>query len=150
MLSPTLLETLRVWWRAERPRHWLFPGDTRRQHLTHDAVEQACRKARTRAGLTKPVTPHSLRRLYASLRFALDDDPVYVANQLGHTEPRFSMKVYASAVRRRERLIGMALREFDAALEWAAMGSGELDSVDSEPSADGGQSPETTQQSLFR
>lgn len=68
------------------------------------------------------VTPHSLRRLYASLRFALGDDPVYVAAQLGHTDPGFSMKIYASAVRRRERLIGAALREFDAALEWAAMG----------------------------
>jgi len=100
--------------------------------------------------IDEAVTPHSLRRLYASLRFALGDDPVYVANQLGHTEPGFSMKVYASAVRRRARLTGVALREFDAALEWAALGSGEPDSVDSEPDADGGQSPETAQQSLFR
>ena len=100
--------------------------------------------------IDEAVTPHSLRRLYASLRFALDDDPVYVANQLGHTEPRFSMKVYASAVRRRSRLTGVALREFDAALEWAALGSGEPDSVDPEPDADGGQSPETAQQRLFR
>ena len=100
--------------------------------------------------IDEAVTPHSLRRLYASLRFALGDDPVYVANQLGHTEPGFSMKVYASAVRRRERLIGVALREFDAALEWAAMGSGEPVSVESEPSADDSQSPETAQQSLFR
>jgi integrase len=95
------------------------------------------------------VTPHSLRRLYASLRFALGDDPVYVAAQLGHTEPGFSMKVYASAVRRRERLVGAALREFDAALEWAAMGSGEPASAESEPLVSDGQSPETTQQSLF-
>jgi integrase len=95
------------------------------------------------------ATPHSLRRLYASLRFALGDDPVYVAAQLGHTEPGFSMKVYASAVRRRERLIGAALREFDAALDWAAMGSGEPVSVKSEPSASDEQSPETAQQSLF-
>ena len=79
------------------------------------------------------ATPHSLRRLYASLRFALGDDPVYVAAQLGHTEPGFSMKVYASAVRRRERLIGVALREFDAALDWAAVGSGEPDLADLEP-----------------
>jgi len=100
--------------------------------------------------IDEAVTPHSLRRLYASLRFALGDDPVYVANQLGHTEPGFSMKVYASAVRRRERLIGVALREFDAALEWAALGSGEPVSVDSESSADGKQSLETAQQSLFR
>jgi integrase len=100
--------------------------------------------------IDEAVTPHSLRRLYASLRFALGDDPVYVANQLGHTEPGFSMKVYASAVRRRERLIGVALREFDAALEWAAMGSGEPVSVESEPNADDSQTLETAQQSLFR
>lgn len=99
--------------------------------------------------IDEAVTPHSLRRLYASLRFALGDDPVYVAAQLGHTEPGFSMKVYASAVRRRERLIGAALREFDAALDWAAMGSGEPIHADSEPNASDGQSPETAQQSLF-
>jgi integrase/recombinase XerD len=27
MLSPTLLEILRTWWRVNKPRHWLFPGD---------------------------------------------------------------------------------------------------------------------------
>lgn len=99
--------------------------------------------------IDEAVTPHSLRRLYASLRFALGDDPVYVAAQIGHTEPGFSMRVYASAVRRRERLIGAALREFDAALDWAAMGSGGRIETDLEPNADGGQSPETAQQSLF-
>lgn len=99
--------------------------------------------------IDEAVTPHSLRRLYASLRFALGDDPVYVAAQLGHTEPSFSMKVYASAVRRRERLIGAALREFDAALEWAAMGSGGRIETEIEPNANDGQSPGTAQQSLF-
>lgn len=32
------------------------------------------------------------------------------------------MATYAKAVRRRERLSGAALREFDKALEWAEMG----------------------------
>lgn len=68
------------------------------------------------------ATPHSLRRLFASLRFALGDDPVYVAQQLGHTDPTFSIQVYARALRRRERLTGAALGEFDAALTWAARG----------------------------
>lgn len=36
--------------------------------------------------LSEDVTPHSLRRPFASMRFALGDDPVYVAAQLGHTE----------------------------------------------------------------
>lgn len=100
--------------------------------------------------IDEAATPHSLRRLYASLRFALGDDPVYVAAQLGHTEPGFSMRVYASAVRRRERLVGAALREFDAALDWAAVGSGESFSADSEPDASDGRTPGTAQQSLFR
>lgn len=136
----------------------LFPNrNGQRQSVSNveRRMKTAIRRANTRLAalgirpIDEAVTPHSLRRLYASLRFALNDDPVYVAAQLGHTEPGFSMKVYASAVRRRERLIGVALREFDAALDWAAMGSGEPALVDSEPSASDGQPPETAQQSLF-
>ena len=100
--------------------------------------------------ISEAVTPHSLRRLYASLRFALRDDPVYVAQQLGHTEPGFSMKVYATAVRRRERLTGPALREFDRALHWAALGSQEPTDVDQEPSATDAQPPEWLEQAANR
>jgi hypothetical protein len=62
------------------------------------------------------------KRLTPFGRFALGDDPVYVAEQMGHEDGAFSMRVYARAVRRRERLTGAALREFDRALEWAEMG----------------------------
>jgi integrase len=72
--------------------------------------------------ISDAVTPHSLRRLYSSLRFALRDDLVYVAEQMGHEDGAFSMRVYARAVRRCERLTGAALREFDRALQWAEMG----------------------------
>jgi integrase len=79
------------------------------------------------APISQRVSPHSLRRTYASLRFACGDDPVYVAEQGGWADPIFPMKVYARAVRRRDRLSGEHLRAFDAALDWAAMGSGETD-----------------------
>lgn len=69
------------------------------------------------------VSPHSLRRTYASLRAALRDDPVYIAEQLGHEEASFSMSVYAKGVKRRERLVGNYLTEFDRACEWAQMGT---------------------------
>lgn len=144
---------------ARREEGAIFPNrNGQRQSVSN--VERRMKTAIRRANLRldrlgirpidEAVTPHSLRRLYASLRFALGDDPVYVAAQLGHTEPGFSMKVYASAVRRRERLIGAALREFDAALEWAAMGSGGRIETNIEPNASGEQSPELAQQSLFR
>lgn len=65
MLSPKLLEILRHWWRTERPRPWLFPGDIPSRHISKDAVDQACRKARQRSGIPKPITPHSLRHAFA-------------------------------------------------------------------------------------
>jgi integrase len=37
------------------------------------------------------VTPHSLRRTYASLRAAMRDDPVYIAEQFGHNDARFTI-----------------------------------------------------------
>jgi integrase len=77
------------------------------------------------AAISERVSPHSLRRTYASLRFACGDDPVYVAEQGGWADPSFPIKVYAKAVRRRDRLSGAHREAFDAALQWAAMGSGE-------------------------
>jgi integrase len=82
--------------------------------------------------LSERVTPHSLRRTYASLRFAKGDDSVQVAEQLGHTDGAFSQSVYAKAVKRRQRLKGNYLAEFDRALEWADMG-GAADPRDGEP-----------------
>jgi integrase/recombinase XerD len=45
MLSPKLLEILRDWWRVEKSKDWIFPGDIPGQHISTDAVEQACQKA---------------------------------------------------------------------------------------------------------
>ena len=60
MLSPKLLEILRAWWRVEKPKPWLFPGDVPGQHISKDAVEQACQKARRRCSIPKPTTPAQL------------------------------------------------------------------------------------------
>lgn len=65
------------------------------------------------------VTPHSLRRSYASIRVALGDDLSYVSEQMGHTTPRFTLAVYSRAVKRRSKLSGAHLAEFDRALAWA-------------------------------
>ncbi len=65
MLSPKLLEILRNYWKVRRPEAWLFPGDRPDQPITRDAVGQASAKAHDRSGLSKPVTPHSLRHAFA-------------------------------------------------------------------------------------
>lgn len=65
MLSPTLLEILRTWWRTSKPRHWLFPGDIPGHHISKDAAELACQKGRRLSGNRKPIAPHSLRHVFA-------------------------------------------------------------------------------------
>jgi integrase/recombinase XerD len=55
MLSPMLLEILRNYWKAARPKEWLFPGVPDDRPITKDAVQAACQKARRLSGLSKPV-----------------------------------------------------------------------------------------------
>src|ERR1017187_350429 len=65
MLSPKLLEILRHWWRAAKPKPWLFPGDIPGGHIQREAVELMCQKAQRRCGIAKPITPHSMRHAFA-------------------------------------------------------------------------------------
>lgn len=84
MLSPKLLEILREWWRVERPRHWLFPGDRPGQPITRFAVEQACQQARRLSGIPKPITPHSLRHAFAVHLLESGTDVRRIQLLLGH------------------------------------------------------------------
>jgi hypothetical protein len=131
-------------WRARSPRtHQGDPVFVTRARNGHNArqtarnVQARLRKAVKLANekLTEQgiepmgkITPHSLRRTYASLRAALRDDPIYIAEQLGHRDARFTFRVYQRAAKRRAKLSGRYLEAFDAALQWALTGT----SADSE------------------
>lgn len=65
-LSVELLQRLREYWRAARPPLWLFPGRDPQQPLTSNTLWQACKTAARDAGLTKDITPHTLRHSFAS------------------------------------------------------------------------------------
>ena len=84
MLSQKLREILRDWWRVEKPGHWLFPGDIDGRHITRDAVELACQKARLRFPVRKPVTPHSLRHAFAVHMLEAGTDVRTIQLLLGH------------------------------------------------------------------
>jgi len=70
LLSPKLLETLREYWRWMKPRTYLFPGTVKNWRadvpITPKVVWNAVVEARTRAGIQKHVTPHTLRHSFAT------------------------------------------------------------------------------------
>ena len=69
-LSPTLLETLREYWRWMRPKTWLFPGTIHNwradKPITPKVVWNACQVAAHRASIEKHVYAHLLRHSYAT------------------------------------------------------------------------------------
>src|ERR1700731_1439016 len=69
-LSPTLLETLREYWRWRKPKLYMFPTRTRglpmEEPISDKTVWIACSEAARRAGINKRVTPHTLRHSWAT------------------------------------------------------------------------------------
>ena len=61
MLSPRLLELLREWWHAARPQVWLFPGQNPINPITPRQLNRAVTAAKDLAGISKRVSPHTLR-----------------------------------------------------------------------------------------
>jgi integrase/recombinase XerD len=86
MLSPKLLETLRLYWRRSRPRgRYLFPGIFPTAPITPSAVQLVLRKAVAAAGLTKRVTCHSLRHGFATHLLEAGEDIRTIQKLLGHS-----------------------------------------------------------------
>jgi integrase/recombinase XerD len=85
MLWPRLLNILRDYWKTTRPKEWLFPGDRPGEPITTSAVEFACREARARSGLTRPITPHSLRHAFAVHLLESGTDLRTIQLLLGHS-----------------------------------------------------------------
>jgi len=67
MLSPVLLERLRVWWRVARAQGkmlnggWMFPGQNPVRHLSARQLNRAIHAAADEAGIEKRISMHSLR-----------------------------------------------------------------------------------------
>ena len=87
-LSPALLETLREYWRWRKPKLYLFPTRTlgRRldQSISDKTVWIACSEAARRAGISKRVTPHTLRHSWATHLLEAGTDLRTIQVLLGH------------------------------------------------------------------
>lgn len=90
MLSPVLLERLRVWWRVARAQGkmldggWLFPGQNPIWHLSARQLNRAIHTAADEAGIEKRISMHSLRHAFATHLLEQKVDIRLIQVLLGH------------------------------------------------------------------
>jgi integrase/recombinase XerD len=92
MLSPDLLSLLRAWWREGRkqgvmlPGGWLFPGQNPVNPIGTRQLHRVVVAAAKAAGITKRVSPHTLRHSFATHLLEDGIDIRVIQVLLGHAK----------------------------------------------------------------
>jgi len=87
LLGERNLEMLRCYWKAYRPREWLFPGRNAFTPVSVSAIQRVFKRSLERAGIKKKASVHTLRHCFATHLLESGTDLYYIQRLLGHKSP---------------------------------------------------------------
>ena len=99
-LSPCLSELLSACLQAHPDQSWLFEGEKKHEQYSPRSLQQVVKQAALRAGITRAVTPHMLRHIYAAHLLEAGTDIRYIQDALGRASIK-TTEVYTHVARNR-------------------------------------------------
>jgi site-specific recombinase XerD len=87
LLSENMLILLRNYYKAYRPKEYLFEGQTGGKY-SPTSIANILKKAAIKAGIRKTVTPHMLRHSFATHLLEQGTDLRYIQELLGHSSSK--------------------------------------------------------------
>jgi site-specific recombinase XerD len=87
MLSESVLDDLRIYYKKWKPKKYLFEGESGNKYST-TSVAKIIKKAAKKAGIQKSVSPHILRHSFATHLLENGTDLRYIQSLLGHSSSK--------------------------------------------------------------